>query len=62
MRYMSTMFTTGYLNEEQSIRLAGMMELSSNVERISDSCASIVHKMKRKVEKNVAFPHPRWMS
>ena len=55
VRYMSTMFTTGYLNEEQSIRLAGMMELSSNVERISDSCASIVHKMKRKVEKNVAF-------
>ena len=55
VRYMSTMFTTGSLNEEQSIRLAGMMELSSNVERISDSCASIVHKMKRKVDKHVAF-------
>ena len=39
---MSTMFTTGYLNEAQSVRLAGIMEVSSNVERISDSCARIV--------------------
>ncbi|MGM9526032.1 MAG: Na/Pi cotransporter family protein [Peptococcaceae bacterium] len=55
IRYMSTMFTTGYLNEEQSVRLAGIMEVSSNVERISDSCASIAHKMKRKMEKNGIF-------
>lgn len=55
IRYMSTMFTTGYLNEEQSVRLAGIMEVSSNVERISDSCASIAHKMKRKMEKNGVF-------
>ncbi len=55
IRYMSTMFTTGYLNEEQSVRLAGIMEVSSNVERISDSCASIAHKMKRKMEKKGIF-------
>lgn len=55
VRYMSTLFTTGYLNEEQSIRLAGIMEVSSNVERISDSCASIVHKMKQKKGKNASF-------
>lgn len=55
IRYMSTMFTTGYLNEAQSVRLAGIMEVSSNVERISDSCASIVHKMKQGMEKNGIF-------
>ncbi len=55
VRYMSTLFTTGYLNEEQSIRLAGIMEVSSNVERISDSCTSIVHKMKQKMGKDSAF-------
>lgn len=55
IRYMSTMFTTGYLNEAQSVRLAGIMEVSSNVERISDSCASIVHKMKQGMERNGIF-------
>lgn len=55
IRYMSTMFTTGYLNEAQSVRLAGIMEVSSNVERISDSCASIVHKMKQGMERNGTF-------
>ena len=55
IRYMSTMFTTGYLNEAQSVRLAGIMAVSSNVERISDSCASIVHKMKQGMERNGTF-------
>lgn len=55
VRYMSTLFTTGYLNEEQSIRLAGIMETASNVERVSDSCASIAHKMKKKIDKNYLF-------
>ena len=55
MRYMSSLFTTGYMNEVQSVRLAGLMEVSSNVERISDSCASIAHKIKSKVEKQQNF-------
>lgn len=55
VRYMSSMFTTGYMNELQSVRLAGLMEVSSNVERISDSCASIAHKIKSKVEKQQYF-------
>ena len=55
VNYMSTLFTTGHLNEVQSVRLAGIMEMASNVERISDSCASIVHKMNSKMEKGLAF-------
>ncbi len=55
VHYMSSLFTTGHLNEGQSVRLAGLMEVSSNVERISDSCASIAHKMKSKVEKQQSF-------
>lgn len=55
IHYMSTLFTTGYLNEAQSIRLAGIMEASSNVERISDSCASIAHKMRQKMHKSYTF-------
>jgi phosphate:Na+ symporter len=55
VRYMSSLFTTGYMNELQSVRLAGLMEVSSNVERISDSCASIAHKIKSKVEKQQSF-------
>lgn len=55
VHYMSTLFTTGYLTEQQSVRLAGIMEVSSNVERISDSCASIVHKVKQKNDKEMNF-------
>ncbi|MBR5320059.1 MAG: Na/Pi cotransporter family protein [Peptococcaceae bacterium] len=55
VRYMSSLFTTGYMNEVQSVRLAGLMEVASNVERISDSCASIAHKIKSKVEKQQSF-------
>ena len=55
VNYMSTLFTTGYLNEVQSIRLAGIMEMASNVERISDSCASIAHKVNSKIEKGLTF-------
>ena len=52
---MSTLFTTGHLNEVQSVRLASIMEMASNVERISDSCASIAHKIKSKMEKQQNF-------
>ena len=55
VNYMSTLFTTGYLNEVQSVRLAGIMEMASNVERISDSCASIAHKVNSKIEKGLTF-------
>ena len=43
------------MNEVQSVRLAGLMEVASNVERISDSCASIAHKIQSKVEKQQSF-------
>lgn len=55
VRYMSTLFTTGHLTEPQSVRLSGIMEMASNVERISDSCASIAHKMNSKMEKGLTF-------
>lgn len=55
VNYMSTLFSTGYLNEVQSVRLAGIMEMASNVERISDSCASIAHKVNSKIEKGLTF-------
>lgn len=55
VNYMSTLFTTGHLNELQSVRLAGIMEMASNVERISDSCASIAHKVNSKIEKGLSF-------
>ena len=55
VNYMSILFTTGYLNEVQSVRLAGIMEMASNVERISDSCASIAHKVNSKIEKGLTF-------
>ncbi len=55
VNYMSTLFTTGHLNEVQSVRLSGIMEMASNVERISDSCASIAHKMNSKMEKGLTF-------
>jgi len=55
VNYMSILFTTGYLNEVQSVRLAGIMEMVSNVERISDSCASIAHKVNSKIEKGLTF-------
>ncbi len=55
VNYMSTLFTTGHLSEMQSVRLSSIMEMASNVERISDSCASIAHKINSKMEKGLTF-------
>ncbi len=55
VNYMSTFFTTGHLNEVQSHHLSALMEQASYVERISDSCASIAHKINSKIEKGLTF-------
>ena len=55
IKYISNLFTTGYLNEEQSIRLAGVLEVSGYVERMSDSCKSMVYKRNRIAENGEHF-------
>ena len=54
-KYLSTMLSQGTLTERQSIRLAGLMHMTQDIERIGDHCQNIAGFALSKVNEKLVF-------
>ncbi|MDQ2086318.1 Na/Pi cotransporter family protein [Herbivorax sp. ANBcel31] len=55
VKYLSTMLSQSSLTERQSIRLAGLMHITNDIERMGDHCKNIAEFAMEKKEKNLPF-------
>lgn len=55
IKYLSTMLSSGTLTDRQSIRLAGLMHITGDIERIGDHCKNIAEFALLRKEENVPF-------
>lgn len=55
IRYLSSMISVESLTDRQSIRLAGLMHVTSDIERIGDHCQNISELATTKIDKNIEF-------
>jgi phosphate:Na+ symporter len=55
VNYLSTMLSQGTLTERQSIRLAGLMHVAGDIERIGDHCENIADFAELKQEEGIHF-------
>lgn len=55
VKYLSTMLSQGTLTERQSIRLAGLMHVTSDIERIGDHCQNVVEFARAKESEHMPF-------
>ncbi len=55
IKYFSTMLSTGVLTERQSIRLAGLMHVTNDIERIGDQCKNIAEFSEQKEQERLPF-------
>jgi phosphate:Na+ symporter len=55
VKYLSTMLSQSTLTERQSIRLAGLMHVSGDIERMGDHCENIADFAEMKDEEHLPF-------
>ena len=55
VKYLSTMLSKSTLTEHQSVRLAGLMHVAGDIERIGDQCENIADFAKLKEEEHIQF-------
>jgi len=55
VNYLSTMLSQGTLTDRQSIRLAGLMHVSGDIERIGDHCENIAEFAELRQEEGIHF-------
>ena len=55
VKYLSTMISRGALTERQSVRLAGLMHITNDIERIGDHCENISEFASWKTNENIPF-------
>ena len=55
VNYLSTMLSMGTLNHKQSVRLAGLMHVAGDIERIGDYCENIAEAAIVRKNEKVAF-------
>lgn len=55
IKYLSTMLSQSTLTEHQSIRLAGLMHVANDIERIGDYCQNIADSAEIKENENLPF-------
>ncbi len=55
VKYLSVIMSTGALTERQSVRLAGLMHVTNDIERIGDHCENISEFATWKKEENIPF-------
>lgn len=55
IKYLSTMLSQGTLTERQSIRLAGLMHVTNDIERIGDYCQNISESAQIKLNERLPF-------
>jgi phosphate:Na+ symporter len=55
VKYLSTMLSQSTLTERQSVRLAGLMHVAGDIERIGDQCENIAGFAQFKMDENLSF-------
>lgn len=55
IKYLSTMLSQGMLTERQSVRLAGLMHVASDIERMGDQCKNIAQYAEMKINNTLPF-------
>ncbi len=55
IKYLSTMLSRGTLTERQSVRLAGLMHITGDIERIGDHCKNIAEFAQIKKNEGIPF-------
>jgi len=55
IKYLSTMLSAGTLTERQSVRLAGLMHVTHDIERIGDHCKNIAEFAEQKEQERIPF-------
>lgn len=55
VKYLSVIMSTGALTERQSVRLAGLMHVTNDIERIGDHCENVSEFATWKKEENIPF-------
>ncbi|NLC68985.1 MAG: Na/Pi cotransporter family protein, partial [Clostridiaceae bacterium] len=55
IKYLSTMLSRSTLTERQSVRLAGLMHVTNDIERIGDHCKNIAEFAEWKRDENIPF-------
>ena len=55
IHYLSTMLSQSTLTERQSVRLAGLMHVTGDIERIGDHCENIAEYAQLKVDQNLIY-------
>jgi|BioPla2DNA2_1021312.scaffolds.fasta_scaffold04470_7 phosphate:Na+ symporter len=55
IKYLSTMLSQSSLTERQSIRLAGLMHITNDIERMGDHCKNVAELAMEKIEKDLPF-------
>lgn len=55
VKYLSTMLSQGTLTDRQSVRLAGLMHITNDIERMGDHCKNIAEFAVQKIEENLPF-------
>ena len=55
VKYLSTMLSQSILTEHQSVRLAGLMHVAGDIERIGDQCENISEFAQLKVDEHLAY-------
>lgn len=55
VKYLSVIMSTGSLTEKQSVRMAGLMHVTNDIERIGDHCENISEFATWKKEENIPF-------
>lgn len=55
VKYLSTMLSQSSLTERQSIRLAGLMHITNDIERMGDHCKNVAELAMEKIDKNLPF-------
>ncbi|NSW91544.1 MAG: Na/Pi cotransporter family protein [Firmicutes bacterium] len=55
VKYLSTMLSRCTLTERQSVRLAGLMHVTNDIERIGDHCQNIAEFAEWKQDENIPF-------
>jgi len=55
VKYLSTMLSQGSLTERQSVRLAGLMHVAGDIERIGDQCENLADFAQLKVNEHLNY-------
>jgi phosphate:Na+ symporter len=55
VKYLSTMLSQSTLTERQSVRLAGLMHVAGDIERIGDQCENIAGFAQFKIDERLSF-------